>query len=104
MIENLDNLVLMLTSEDIEVRKLVENYLDKNYNLNLNFYIGINSKTHKRTFELDYNKFKNKFSYYQISAKAFIDNTVNFLYLYDNEEIHNGLNLILKYNESFKQE
>ena len=102
MIENLDNLVLMLKSEDIEIRKLAGNYFDKNYNLNLNFYIGINSKTHKRTFELDYNKFKNKFSYYQISAKAFIDNTVNFLYLYDNKEIRNCLNLILKYNESFK--
>ena len=30
MIENLDNLVLTLTSEDIEIRKLAENYLDKN--------------------------------------------------------------------------
>ena len=102
MIENLDNLVLMLTSEDIEVRKLIESYLDKNYNLNLNFYIGINSKTHKRTFELDYNKFKNKFPYYQISAKAFINSAVHFLYLYDNKEIRNCLNLILKYNESLK--
>ena len=103
MIENLDNLVLMLTSEDIEIRKLAENYLYKNYNLNLNFYIGINSKTHKRTFELDYNEFKNKFSYYQISAKEFINNSVCFLYLYDSKEIHNCLNLILKYNESLKQ-
>ena len=102
MIENLDNLVLMLKSDDIEIRKLAENYLDKNYNLNLNFYIGINSKTHKRTFELDYNKFKNKFPYYQISAKAFINNAVHFLYLYDSEKIHNCLNLISKYNESFK--
>ena len=102
MTENLDNLVLMLTSEDIEVRKLIESYLDKNYNLNLNFYIGINYKTHERTFELDYNKFKNKFPYYQISAKAFINNAVHFLYLYDSEEIHNCLNLISKYNESFK--
>ena len=102
MIEDLDNLVLMLKSEDVEIRKLVENYLDKNYNLNLNFYIGINSKTHKRTFELDYNKFKNKFSYYQISAKEFINNSVYFLYLYDSEEIRNCLNLILKYNESLK--
>ena len=102
MIENLDNLVLMLKSEDVEVRKLVGNYLDKNYDLNLKFYIGINSKTHKRTFELDYNEFKNKFSYYQISAKEFINNSVYFLYLYDSEEIRNCLNLILKYNESFK--
>ena len=102
MIENLDNLISILQSKDIEIRKLAENYLDKNYDLNLNFYVGINYKTHERTFELDYNKFKNKFPYYQISAKAFIENTVNFLYLYDNEEIHNGLNLILKYNESFK--
>ena len=102
MTENLDNLILMLQSKDIEVRKLAENYIDKNYNLNFNFYIGINSKTHKRTFELDYNEFKNKFPYYQISAKAFINNAVHFLYLYDSEEIHNCLNLISKYNESFK--
>ena len=102
MIENLDNLVLMLTSEDIEIRKLAENYIDKNYNLNFNFYIGINSKTHKRTFELDYNEFKNKVPYYQISAKAFINNSVYFLYFYDSEEIRNCLNLILKYNESLK--
>ena len=60
MIENLDNLISILQSKDIEIRKLAENYLYKNYNLNLNFYIGINSKTHKRTFELDYNKFKNR--------------------------------------------
>ena len=102
MIENLDNLVLMLTSEDVEVRKLAENYLNKNYNLNFNFYVGINYKIHKRTFELDYNEFKNKFPYYQLSAKVFINNTVHFLHLHDNKEIRNCLNLILKYNESFK--
>lgn len=102
MIENLNNLVLMLTSGDIEIRKLAENYLDKNYDLNLNFYVGINYKTNKRTFELDRNEFRYKFPYYQISAKAFINNIVYSPYLYDNDEIWNFINIILKYNESFK--
>ena len=102
MTENLDNLVLMLKSEDIEIRKLAENYLDKNYDLDFIMYRGINYKIKKCTFELDNNEFINKDYYNKLSAKDFMNNAVHFLYLYDSEEIHNCLNLISKYNESFK--
>lgn len=102
MIENLDNLVLMLTSKDIEVRKLVENYFDKNYDLNFIVYRGINYKTNKPTFELDSNEFKKNGYYYKLYAKDFIVNIIDYPNLWINDEIYDFINIILKYNESFK--
>ena len=102
MIENLDNLVLMLTSEDVEIRKLAENYLNKNYDLNFNFYVGISYKTHKRTFELDDNEFKSNNCYYKLYVKDFMDNIIDYPNLWINDEIYDFINIILKYNESLK--
>ena len=102
MIENLDNLVLMLKSEDIEVRKLAENYLDKNYNLNFTLYRGRNYKTNECTFGLDSNEFKKNDYYYKLYAKDFMDNIINYPNLWINDEIYDFINIILKYNESFK--
>ncbi len=102
MIENLDNLVLMLTSKDIEVRKLVENYLDKNYDLNFTLYRGINYKTNKCTFELDNNEFINKEYYNKLYAKDFMDNIIDYPNLWINDEIYDFIYIILKYNESLK--
>ena len=100
--KNLDNLVLMLKSEDIEVRKLGESYLDKNYDLNFTLYRGINRKTNKCTFELDNNKFINKEYYYKLYAKDFMDNIIDYPNLWNNEEIYDFIYIILKYNESLK--
>ena len=102
MIENLDNLVLMLKSEDIEVRKLVESYLDKNYDLNFTLYRGINRKTYKCTFELDNNEFINKEYYNKFCAKDFMTNIMDYPNLWINDEIYDFINIILKYNESLK--
>lgn len=102
MIENLDNLVSMLTSEDIETRKLAESYLDKNYDLNFTLYRGINSKTNKCTFGLDNNDFINKEYYNKFYAKDFMDNIIDYPNLWINDEIYDFVNMILKYNESFK--
>lgn len=102
MIENLDNLVLMLTSKDIEVRKLVENYLDKNYDLNFTLYRGINYKTNKCTFELDNNEFINKEYYNKLYAKDFMSNIIDYPNLWINDEIYDFIYIILKYNESLK--
>ena len=104
MTENLDNLVLMLKSEDIEIRKLAENYLDKNYDLNFIVYRGINYRTNKPTFELDSNEFKKNGYYYKLYAKDFIVNIIDYPNLWINEEIYDFIYIILKYNESFKQE
>ena len=102
MIENLDNLVLMLKSDDIEIRKLAENYLDKNYDLNFTLYRGINRKTNKCTFELDNNEFINKEYYNNFYAKDFMDNIIDYPNLWNNEEIYDFIYIILKYNESLK--
>ena len=102
MIENLDNLVLMLKSEDIEVRKLAENYLNKNYDLNFTLYRGINCKTNKCTFGLDNNEFINKEYYNKFYAKDFMDNIIEYPNLWINAEIYDFINMILKYNESLK--
>ena len=102
MIENLDNLVLMLKSEDIEVRKLAENYFDKNYDLNFTLYRGINHKTNKCTFELNNNEFINNEYYNKFCAKDFMTNIIDYPNLWLNEEIYDFINIILKYNEFFK--
>ena len=102
MIENLDNLVLMLKSEDIEVRKLAGNYFDKNYNLNFTLYRGINCKTNKCTFELDDNEFRSNDCYYKFYAKDFMDNIIDYPNLWINEKIYDFIYIILKYNESLK--
>ena len=102
MIENLDNLVLMLKSEDIEIRKLVESYFDKNYNLNFILYRGINYKTNKCTFELDNKEFINNDYYNKFYAKDFMTNIIDYPNLWINEEICDFINIILKYNESLK--
>ena len=102
MIENLDNLVLMLKSEDIEIRKLVGNYFDKNYDLNFTLYRGINRKTNKCTFELDNNEFINKEYYNKLDAKDFMDNIIDYPNLWINEEIYDFINIILKYNGYLK--
>ena len=102
MTENLDNLVLMLTSEDIEIRKLAENYLDKTYDLNFIIYRGINYTIKKCTFELDNNKFINKDYYNKLSAKDFMTNIIDYPNLWNNEEIYDFIYIILKYNESLK--
>lgn len=102
MIENLDNLVLMLKSEDIEVRKLAKNYFDKNYDLNFIMYRGINCKTNKCTFELDNNDFINKDYYNKLDAKDFMVNIIDYPNLWINDEIYDFIYIILKYNESLK--
>ena len=102
MTENLDNLVLMLRSEDIEIRKLVESYLDKNSDLNFTLYRGINRKTNKCTFELDNNEFINKEYYNKFYAKDFMDNIIDYPNLWINDEIYDFIYIILKYNESLK--
>ena len=100
--KNLDNLVLMLKSKDIEIRKLVGNYFDKNYDLNFTLYRGINSKTNKCTFGLDNNEFINKEYYNKFYAKDFIDNIIDYPNLWINDEVYDFINIILKYNESLK--
>ena len=102
MIENLDNLVLMLKSKDIEIRKLAGNYLNKNYKLNFTLYRGINRKTNKCAFELNNNEFINNEYYNKFCAKDFMTNIIDYPNLWINEEIYDFINIILKYNESLK--
>lgn len=99
---NIDKIKELLQSNDLEIRKLIQNYIYKNYKLDFYIYRGIDKDTNKFVYELDSLKFKDNYIFDMVTAKTLLDCMTEYPYLYNSNEIYSLINLIMDYDRKFR--
>ena len=99
---NIDKIKELLQSNDLEIRKLIQNYIYENYKLNFYIYRGIDKDTNKYVYGLDSLKFKDADPLDRVTAKTLLDCMTEYPYLYNSNEIYSLINLIMDYDRKFR--
>ena len=99
---NIDKIKELLQSNDLEIRKLIQNYIYKNYKLDFYIYRGIDKDTNKFVYRLDSLKFKDNYIFDMVTAKTLLDCMTEYPYLYNSNETYSLINLIMDYDRKFR--
>lgn len=101
MIEK-DKLVNMLTSEDVEIRRLGKDYICSNFNIDFPIYYYKENGRLINKISTDKPDIE-KVSYYGESDVSEFLFLLTINYPIDNSLIYSIINAIIKYNEEFKK-